>query len=393
MSYGMGSPTAGAEKVAQQARMEASLRSVAPGGEIAKLMQRKANQQCADCTARNPQWASWNLGVFICERCCGVHRQLGTHISMPRSCTIDEWNTEQLAAMKAVGNLNAQCYWEYNVPFGEDKPEATDPVMFVSQWIRRKYETMDFLKRPGGPENNKPIDPGVRQYETSGWLLKEGGGTGGGKWQRRFFILSNYKLEYYDKQPEPGEKSVPKGIIPINPSTNISISSHAVYGGQQDVITDGVAFEVTAMDRTFYIAGETTQEICRWVRCMRGVRAYSAKDEVQAAMKTKMQGYMVKKGQGGMKGDKIRWIVLKGNGEMIYYKDNKSKHPQNRFYLEARSVSIDRSSDPPPGSPRTSKNYFQIRFDIRKSGRTWYLGVDTEQARQDWMRALAPWCA
>jgi hypothetical protein len=78
---------------------------------------------------------------------------------------------------------------------------------------------------------------------------------------------------------------------------------------------------------------------------------------------------------------------------MIYYKDNKSKHPQNRFYLEARSVSIDRSSDPPPGSPRTSKNYFQIRFDIRKSGRTWYLGVDTEQARQDWMRALAPWCA
>jgi hypothetical protein len=94
-----------------------------------------------------------------------------------------------------------------------------------------------------------------------------------------------------------------------------------------------------------------------------------------------------------MKGDKIRWIVLKGNGELIYYKDNKAKHPQNRFYLEERSVSIDRTSDPLQGSPRSNKQFYMIRFDIRKSGRTWFLGVDTEQARQDWMRALGPWCA
>jgi hypothetical protein len=385
MSYsptGAGSPT--------KAQMEASLRAHQPGGAIAKVMQRPENRLCADCTATNPQWASWNLGIFICERCCGVHRQLGTHISMPRSCTIDDWSTEQLAAMQAVGNLNAQCYWEYNMPFGEEKPEATDPVMFVSQWIRRKYEAMEFLRQPGGPDRNRPIDPGVRQYETSGFLLKEGGGTGGGKWQRRFFQLQDYKLEYYGKKPEPGEKSVPNGIIPINPLTKISISTHSL-GGQQDLIQDGVAFEVGTGDRTFYISGETTQEICRWVRCMRGVRAYSAKEEVQALQKTIMAGYMVKKGKGGVKGDKIRWIVLKGNGEMIYYKDNKSKHPQNRFYLEPRSVSEDRSQDPPPGSPRSNKTFYMIRFDVRRSGRVWELGVDTEQARSDWMRALGPW--
>ena len=386
MSYGMGSPTA--QQAQQQRQMEASLRQMEPGGEIAKVMRRPENQTCADCSSPSPKWASWNLGIFICERCCGVHRQLGTHISMPRSCTIDDWNTEQLAAMKAVGNLNAQCYWEYNLPFGEEKPEASDPIMFVSQWIRRKYEAMEFLRQPGGPERNKPIDPGVKQYETNGYLLKEGGGSG--KWQRRYFSLADFKLEYYDAPPELGMKSVPKGIIPINPTTKISISMTQT---QQDIIQDGVTFEVSNGERVFLIQGETTQEICRWVRSLRGVRAYSAKDEVMALQKTIMAGWMIKKGQGALKGgDKIRWIVLKGNGEMIYFKDNKAKHPQNRFQLEPRSVSVDRSKDPPPGSPR-GRSFFMIRFDVRRAGRTWELGVDTEQGRNDWMRALGQWAA
>jgi len=169
------------------------------------------NRECADCTAAAPQWASWNLGVFICERCVGVHRQLGTHISMPRSCTIDDWNAEQLSAMKAVGNLNAQCYWEYNVPFGEQKPESTDPMAFVAHWIKRKYESQEFLRRPGGPEQNAPLDPGVRAYERKGYLLKEGGGSGKGRWQQRFFLLRDFKLEYYDKEPSnAGEKVRPE---------------------------------------------------------------------------------------------------------------------------------------------------------------------------------------
>lgn len=29
----------------------------------------------------DPRWASWNLGIFVCIRCSGTHRSLGTHIS------------------------------------------------------------------------------------------------------------------------------------------------------------------------------------------------------------------------------------------------------------------------------------------------------------------------
>ena len=202
-----------------------ALRQVAPGEQIAKLMGLAENRECADCTAAAPQWASWNLGVFICERCVGVHRQLGTHISMPRSCTIDDWNAEQLSAMKAVGNLNAQCYWEYNVPFGEQKPESTDPMAFVAHWIKRKYESQEFLRRPGGPEQNAPLDPGVRAYERKGYLLKEGGGSGKGRWQQRFFLLRDFKLEYYDKEPSnAGNKVRPE--LPPAPALD-SAQTHA----------------------------------------------------------------------------------------------------------------------------------------------------------------------
>ena len=43
-----------------------------------------------------PRWASWNLGVFLCIRCAGIHRNLGVHISRVKSVNLDSWTTEQI---------------------------------------------------------------------------------------------------------------------------------------------------------------------------------------------------------------------------------------------------------------------------------------------------------
>jgi Arf-GAP/SH3 domain/ANK repeat/PH domain-containing protein len=49
-----------------------------------------------DFLISDPEWLSVNLGVLICLECCGVHRQLGVHISRTQSIVIDDLGTSQL---------------------------------------------------------------------------------------------------------------------------------------------------------------------------------------------------------------------------------------------------------------------------------------------------------
>src|SRR5205085_1478240 len=86
-----------------------------------------------------PRWASHNLGIFICIRCSGLHRQLGTHISKVKSVTLDSWTAEQVEFMGRVGNDAANAYWEANMPTGR-KPREADSAYTVEAFMREKYE-------------------------------------------------------------------------------------------------------------------------------------------------------------------------------------------------------------------------------------------------------------
>lgn len=44
---------------------------------LAQLLRDEDNKYCCDCDSKGPRWASWNLGIFLCIRCAGIHRNLG----------------------------------------------------------------------------------------------------------------------------------------------------------------------------------------------------------------------------------------------------------------------------------------------------------------------------
>ena len=41
---------------------------------LGSMLKDEDNKYCVDCDSKGPRWASWNLGIFLCIRCAGIHR-------------------------------------------------------------------------------------------------------------------------------------------------------------------------------------------------------------------------------------------------------------------------------------------------------------------------------
>lgn len=76
------------------------------------------------------------MGVFVCIRCSGIHRGMGTHISRVKSVDLDAWTDEQLQSILKWGNAKANKYWEAKLAEGHIPSEAK-----IENFIRTKYES------------------------------------------------------------------------------------------------------------------------------------------------------------------------------------------------------------------------------------------------------------
>ncbi|KAF9476001.1 ArfGap-domain-containing protein [Pholiota conissans] len=118
---------------------------------LRELVKRPENKVCADCKRNDPRWASWNIGVFLCIRCSGIHRGMGTHISKVKSVDLDVWTPEQMESIQKWGNHYANLYWEAHLKAGHVPPEHK-----MESFIRSKYES-----RRWALDGPPPADPSV----------------------------------------------------------------------------------------------------------------------------------------------------------------------------------------------------------------------------------------
>ncbi|XP_043923980.1 arf-GAP with dual PH domain-containing protein 2 isoform X2 [Protopterus annectens] len=161
---------------------------------LMELLKMNGNRECADCSAPDPDWASFTTGVFICLNCSGIHRNLPS-VSRVKSVRLDFWDDDLVEFMRENGNPKAKSIYEAKVPPFYYKPRAEDCLVLREQWIRAKYEreefTMNASQHDGGVTGNR-----------EGVLWKRG--RDNGQYHKRRFILSEKDgtLKYYTKDEE-----------------------------------------------------------------------------------------------------------------------------------------------------------------------------------------------
>lgn len=105
---------------------------------LLELLKRPENKRCAECGDSYPNWASANLGIFLCMNCASLHRSLGTHISFVRSVSLDQWKEEHVKTMLRWGNRRAREYWEARCKASE-RPVAPNKNFLIEKYDKKCY--------------------------------------------------------------------------------------------------------------------------------------------------------------------------------------------------------------------------------------------------------------
>ncbi|XP_040907249.1 arf-GAP with Rho-GAP domain, ANK repeat and PH domain-containing protein 1 [Toxotes jaculatrix] len=121
--------------------LSSSIRSALSCSQVAtRLWENPNNKICGDCGSANPEWASVNLLLVICQACAGQHRALGSSLSKVRSLKMDNkvWTEPLIQLFVTYGNWLANQVWAAAVPAAEQLlPESSDEER--SKFIQDKY--------------------------------------------------------------------------------------------------------------------------------------------------------------------------------------------------------------------------------------------------------------
>ncbi|XP_074468354.1 arf-GAP with Rho-GAP domain, ANK repeat and PH domain-containing protein 1 [Sebastes fasciatus] len=145
--------------------LSSSIRSALSNSQVAlRLWESPDNKVCGDCGAANPEWASINLLLVICDACAGQHRALGSNLSKVRSLKLDNkaWTEPLIQLFVTYGNRLANQVWAPVVPAAlQLSPGSSDGER--SKFIQDKYSRGRYRRVHALTSSPSQMDQRLRQ--------------------------------------------------------------------------------------------------------------------------------------------------------------------------------------------------------------------------------------
>ncbi|XP_037094176.1 arf-GAP with dual PH domain-containing protein 1-like [Pollicipes pollicipes] len=339
--------------------------------EIASL---PGNEKCADCKGPNVEYASHNLGVFLCTRCVAVHRQMGTHISQTKHLKHDRWTDDgQLAFMAENGNTLVNAHYEQHVPDCYRRPDCLAPNVLLEQFIRAKYERMEFVY----PDRQVAYTTSTK----TGSLFKRGRDSS--KFEIRTFVLSESQnvLSYHVKAGKD-----PKLTMMLN-SLNVAFVPDKVghpNGMQITYVSDGSI-------RHIYVYHNDGQTVVDWYNAIRNAKLNNllvafpgtSVAELRSGLTHDfaLEGWLYKIGPRAGDQYRRRWFTLDGR-KLMYHDGPLDPVPKGAIPIGDSSDYMVRLNVPPG-----SKDH-GFSFTLRTPERTYLFSAQSDEERRAWMGVL-----
>ncbi|XP_013387548.1 arf-GAP with dual PH domain-containing protein 1 isoform X2 [Lingula anatina] len=341
---------------------------------LAKLLKVPGNEVCADCGLENPEWASYNIGVFLCASCAGVHRSLGSHISKVRSLTLDNWDDEQIKKMEEVGNLRAKEKYEQMVPPSYRRPNTKDVQVLREQWIRGKYERMEFTN----PEKQTYLS-GYKE----GYLWKQG--KDDSKFMKRRFVLSenDNKLVYFNKE----NAKEPKASLRLDEINAIFVPDKiGNLNGLQ------VTYDKEGTTRSLFLYAEEGKDIVDWYNALRAAKLNRLRiafplshiDELSQQLTRDFvkEGWLFKQGPNAKDAFRKRWFTL-DKRRLMYSENPLDAFPKGEVFIGNKEQGFAVRDGVPPGRPDQT-----FGFTLKTPDRPFILNAESQQEKEEWMSVL-----
>lgn len=306
---------------------------------LAEIIQSNpANQHCAECGVPDPEWASVNLGIFLCIECAGAHRSLGRDKSKVKSIQLDKWTDDEIAAMRNIGNGMAEVLYDRRVPFTHKRVSFHTPMGVRAHIMQQKYESGPVVSDPTHPaaaaaalatlSESKPVIPEHAAYKEGHFFKK---GKDSNAWQLRWFKLTDEHLIYFVNDED--VPSNPKNVLNLK-NIMVTLRSHESFKTQfglqityRQKETKGESDEF----RNFFLAAQNGNDLVEWLNGIRlnrarllGLTADTPRDEAkhiltELSQEVVREGYLQKTGPKGPPGWKRRWFALHDD-RLLYYK-------------------------------------------------------------------------